>query len=172
MALQAATPAFAEAMASFCDAFDYSFRSGINREFYGALRVHHLWVSCCTDRAGGFIYDDEIDIVFDSSHSPVAAVRFSCPCGRFGAHFVSKYKCRFISVGPKKYEILHDVVKTFGSFGKFVRLNLFGAIVEVVDCNSAEIVVNYKGEKLRVSHSEVSWATPEEAAAAAERISG
>ena len=91
---------------------------------------------------------------------------------RFGAHFVSKYKCRFISVGPKKYEILHDVVKKFGSFGKFVRLNLFGTIVEVVDCNSAEIVVNYKGEKLRMSHSEISWATPEEAAAAAERISG
>lgn len=64
------------------------------------------------------------------------------------------------------------MVKKFESFGKFVRLNLFGHIVEVVDCNSAEIVVNYKGEKLRMSHSEVSWATPEEAAAAAERISG
>ena len=75
-------------------------------------------------------------------------------------------------VGPKKYEILPDVVKNFASFGKFVRLNLFGDIVEVLECNSAEIVVNYKGEKLRMSHSEVSWATPEEAAAAAKRISG
>ncbi|HEX3625840.1 MAG TPA: hypothetical protein VH280_10490 [Verrucomicrobiae bacterium] len=91
---------------------------------------------------------------------------------QIGAHFVSKYKCRFTSVGPKKYEILPIVVKKHASFGKFVRLNRLGDIVEVLDCNSAEILVNYKGEKLRMSHSEISWATPEEAAAAVERISG
>lgn len=91
---------------------------------------------------------------------------------RIGAHLVSKYKCRFTSVSPKKYEILGIVVKKHASFGKYVRLNLLRDIVEVLDCNSAEIVVNYKGEKLRMSHSEISWATPEEAAAAAERISG
>jgi hypothetical protein len=64
------------------------------------------------------------------------------------------------------------VPKNFVSFGKFVRLNLTGEIVEVSDCNSTEIMVNFKGKKLAMHHYEVSWVTPQEATAAAERNSG
>lgn len=59
-----------------------------------------------------------------------------------------------------------------GAFGKFVRLNLTGEIVEVLDCNSTEIIINFKGKKLTMAHHQVSWVTPEEAALAAKRISG
>jgi hypothetical protein len=57
-------------------------------------------------------------------------------------------------------------------FGKFVRLNLIGEIVEVVDCDSTEITVNYKGRKFTMDHHEVSRITPEEAAIAAYRLLG
>jgi hypothetical protein len=65
-----------------------------------------------------------------------------------------------------KDEMLCPMAKQYRAFGKFVRLNLIGAIVEVVDCNSTEIIVNYKGTTLRMSHYEVSRITPEESAAA------
>jgi hypothetical protein len=58
------------------------------------------------------------------------------------------------------------------AFGKFVRLNLTGEIVEVFDCNSSEIIINFKGQKLAMAHHQVSLVTPEEAALAAKRISG
>ena len=58
------------------------------------------------------------------------------------------------------------------SFGKFVRLNLTGELVEVLECNSTEIIINFKGKKLTMAHHQVSWATPEEAAVAAKRILG
>jgi hypothetical protein len=58
------------------------------------------------------------------------------------------------------------------AFGKFVRLNLTGEVVEVLDCNSTEIIINFKGKKLTMAHYQVSWATPEEAAIAARHISG
>jgi hypothetical protein len=83
---------------------------------------------------------------------------------------VNKYKCRFISIAAAKYEILANVVKKFASFGKFVRLNLTGQIVEVLDCNLIEIIVNFEGKKLTMTHSDISWATPQEAAAAAEAL--
>jgi hypothetical protein len=58
-------------------------------------------------------------------------------------------------------------------FGKFVRLNLIGEIVEVLSFDSTEITVNYHGKNLTMEHYEVSRVTPEEAAtAAAKRISG
>jgi hypothetical protein len=61
--------------------------------------------------------------------------------------------------------------KQFDTFGKFVRLNLIGEIVEVVDCDSTEITINYKGRQFTLDHYEVSRITPEEAAVAAHRIS-
>jgi hypothetical protein len=57
------------------------------------------------------------------------------------------------------------------AFGKFVRLNLIGEIVEVVGFDSTDITVNYKGKNLTMEHYEVSRVTPEEAAAAARRVS-
>jgi len=58
------------------------------------------------------------------------------------------------------------------AFGKFVRLNLIGEIVEVLSFDSTDIVINYKGKILRMEHYEVSRVTPEEEVAAARRISG
>lgn len=57
------------------------------------------------------------------------------------------------------------------TFGKFVRLNLIGEIVEVVSFDSSEIMINFKGRNLTMEHYEVSRLTPEEEAAAAQRIS-
>jgi preprotein translocase subunit YajC len=56
------------------------------------------------------------------------------------------------------------------NFGKFVRLNLIGEIVEVLDYDSTEITVNYKGRKLTFDHHEVSRITPEEEAVATRRV--
>lgn len=58
------------------------------------------------------------------------------------------------------------------AFGKFVRLNLIGEIVEVLSFDSTDIVINYKGKILTMEHYEVSRLTPEEEVAAASRISG
>jgi hypothetical protein len=58
------------------------------------------------------------------------------------------------------------------AFGKFVRLNLTDEVVEVFDCNSTEIIINFKGKKLTMAHHQVSWVTPEEAARAAKHILG
>jgi hypothetical protein len=55
---------------------------------------------------------------------------------------------------------------------KFVRLKLIDAVVEVVGFDPKEITVNFKGKNLVLKHNEVSGLTPEEAAAAAKRISG
>jgi hypothetical protein len=64
------------------------------------------------------------------------------------------------------------MAKQFRGFGKFVRLNLIGEIVEVVHVDSTEITVNYKGALLTMEHYEVSRVTPEEEiAAAVKRIS-
>ena len=57
-------------------------------------------------------------------------------------------------------------------FGKFVRLNLIGEIVEVLSFDSTDIVINYKGKTLTMEHHEVSRITPEEEAIAARRVSG
>jgi hypothetical protein len=57
-------------------------------------------------------------------------------------------------------------------YGKFVRLNLIGEIVEVVGFDSTNITVRYKGQNLTMEHFEVSRITSEEeAVAAAKRIS-
>jgi hypothetical protein len=63
------------------------------------------------------------------------------------------------------------VAKKSDLFDKFVRLNLTDEIVEVVSGDSNEITINYKGRHLTLRHSEVSRITPEEAAAAASRLS-
>jgi hypothetical protein len=58
------------------------------------------------------------------------------------------------------------------TLGRFVRLNRNGEIVEVLGYNSIEMVVNYKGAILTMSHDEVSRITTEEAAAAEKPMSG
>ncbi|HXC36228.1 MAG TPA: hypothetical protein VNV43_10160 [Candidatus Acidoferrales bacterium] len=63
------------------------------------------------------------------------------------------------------------VAKKFNEFGKFVRLNIIGEIVEVEGCDSTEITINYKGRKYTMDHNEVSRITPEDAAAMEKRIS-
>jgi len=55
------------------------------------------------------------------------------------------------------------------AFGKFVRLNLIGEIVEVL---SFDITVKYNGKNLTMEHYEVSRITPEEEAVAAKHVSG
>jgi hypothetical protein len=62
------------------------------------------------------------------------------------------------------------MAKKSDEFGKFVRLNLIGEIVEVVSADSKEITVKYYGHQLTMRHSEVSRITPEEAASAASQI--
>ena len=62
------------------------------------------------------------------------------------------------------------MAKRFNEFGKFVRLNLVGEIVEVVSVDSTEITVKYYGKDLTMKHREVSFVTDEEAAAAAKGI--
>ncbi len=65
------------------------------------------------------------------------------------------------------------MAKQWDDFGKFVRLNLIGEIVEVVNFDSSNITVKYKGQNLTMEHFEVSRITPEEeSVAAAKRISG
>lgn len=64
------------------------------------------------------------------------------------------------------------MIKHPQAFGKFVRLNLIGEIVEVLSFDSTDIVINYKGKILTMEHHEVSRLTPEEEVAAARRISG
>jgi hypothetical protein len=65
------------------------------------------------------------------------------------------------------------MVKQWDDFGKFVRLNLIGEIVQVVSFDSSNITVKYKGQNLTMEHFEVSRITSEEeAVAAAKRISG
>ena len=59
--------------------------------------------------------------------------------------------------------------KQSGTFGKFVRLNVIGEIVEVVDCDLTEITINFKGRNFRMDHEEVSHITPEEEAMLAQR---
>ena len=63
------------------------------------------------------------------------------------------------------------MIKHLKPFGKFVRLNLIGEIVEVLSFDSTDIVINYKGKILTMEHYEVSRLTPEEEVAAANRIS-
>ena len=63
------------------------------------------------------------------------------------------------------------MVKKGDEFGKFVRLNLVGEIVEVVDADETEIVVKFFGHILTMKHREVSRISPEEAAAVERRIS-
>jgi hypothetical protein len=57
-----------------------------------------------------------------------------------------------------------------GTFGRFVRLKLIGEIVEVLDCDSTDITIDFKGNILTMDHDEVSRITPEEAAAAEKRL--
>jgi hypothetical protein len=56
------------------------------------------------------------------------------------------------------------MAKQSDTFGNFVRLNLIGEIVEVVDFDSTEITINFKGQHLTLKHNEVSHIMPEEAA--------
>jgi hypothetical protein len=63
-----------------------------------------------------------------------------------------------------------NMIKHTEVFGKFVRLNLIGEIVEVLSFDSTDIVVNYKGKILTMEHYEVTRLTPEEEAVA-KRIS-
>lgn len=78
-----------------------------------------------------------------------------------------------IDKAPGQVEIQPDMVKQWDDFGKFVRLNLIGEIVEVVSFDSSNITVKYKGQNRTMEHFEVSRITSEEAAvAAAKRISG
>jgi hypothetical protein len=63
------------------------------------------------------------------------------------------------------------MIKHTGVFGKFVRLNLIGEVVEVLSFDSTDITVNYKGKILTMEHYEVSRLTPEEETTAARRIS-
>jgi hypothetical protein len=58
------------------------------------------------------------------------------------------------------------------AFGKFVRLNLIGEIVEVLSFDSTDITVKYNGKNLTMEHYEVSRITPEEEAVAAKHVSG
>jgi hypothetical protein len=55
------------------------------------------------------------------------------------------------------------------TFGRFVRLNINGEIVEVLGCDSSDITINFKGNILTMDHDEVSRITSEEAAVAAEK---
>jgi hypothetical protein len=71
----------------------------------------------------------------------------------------------------RKMRFCLSMGKQYDIFGKFVRLNLIGEIVEVVDCDSTEITINHKGRKYTMDHHEVSRLTPEEAATAAYRVS-
>jgi hypothetical protein len=64
---------------------------------------------------------------------------------------------------------VEDVAKQSEQFGKFVRLKLTSEIVEVVGCDSSEIMINYKGRTLTMSHYEVSKVTPEEGVTAAKK---
>ena len=65
------------------------------------------------------------------------------------------------------------MAKYLEAFGRFVRLNLIGEIVQVVSFDSTDIMINYKGKILTMAHHEVSRITPEEEASAeAKRISG
>jgi hypothetical protein len=57
-------------------------------------------------------------------------------------------------------------------FGKFVRLILTGEVVEVLNADSTEIEIDYRGKILTMAHYEVSPIPPEEAAAIEKRISG
>jgi hypothetical protein len=64
------------------------------------------------------------------------------------------------------------MAKQWDDFGKFVRLNLIGEIVEVVGFDSTNITIRYKGQNLTMEHFEVSRITSEEeAVAAAKHIS-
>jgi hypothetical protein len=64
------------------------------------------------------------------------------------------------------------MAKQWDDFGKFVRLNLIGEIVEVVSFDSTNITVKYKGQNFTMEHFEVSRITSEEeAVAAAKHIS-
>jgi hypothetical protein len=58
------------------------------------------------------------------------------------------------------------VAKHSEQFGKFVRLNLTGEIVEVVGFDSTDIMINYRGRNLTMAHHEISHLAPEEAAPA------
>jgi hypothetical protein len=64
------------------------------------------------------------------------------------------------------------VAKHFEAFGKYVRLILTGEIVEVLNSDSTEIMINYRGKHLTIDQYDVSRLTSEEAAAIAKRISG
>ncbi len=55
-------------------------------------------------------------------------------------------------------------------FGKFVRLNLGGEIVEVMSVDSAGITIKYFGNHIAMKYWEVSLVTSEEAAAAGKRL--
>ncbi len=70
-----------------------------------------------------------------------------------------------------RYETVWHMAKKCDEFGKFVRLNLVGEIVEVVDADETEIMVKFFGHILTMKHREVSRISPEEAATAAARIS-
>ncbi|HXC34761.1 MAG TPA: hypothetical protein VNV43_02740 [Candidatus Acidoferrales bacterium] len=63
------------------------------------------------------------------------------------------------------------MAKRHAEFGKFVRLNLIGKIVEVVSTDATEITIKFFGHLLTMKHNEVSCITPEEAAAVERRIS-
>jgi hypothetical protein len=65
-----------------------------------------------------------------------------------------------------------SVAEHSSAFGKYVRLNLIGEIVEVVSYDTTEITIKYRGGSLTMQHFEVSRLTPEEETAAAYRISG
>jgi hypothetical protein len=55
------------------------------------------------------------------------------------------------------------VVKESENFGKFVRLNLTGEIVEVVNYTKSEITIRFKGKDLVMSHGDISRIAADEA---------
>jgi hypothetical protein len=58
------------------------------------------------------------------------------------------------------------MAEKWNTFGKFVRLNLIGEVVEVVCCDSTEITIKFKETDLTLKHYEVSRITAAEAVVA------
>jgi hypothetical protein len=67
---------------------------------------------------------------------------------------------------PPIWDYPLDMPTQSDGYGKFVRLNLSGEIVEVVDFDLTEITINFRGKNLTLKHYDVSCLTPQEAEAA------
>lgn len=64
------------------------------------------------------------------------------------------------------------MAELFEALDRFVRLNRTGEIVEVVSLDWMNITISSKGKNLTMGHHEFSRITPEETAAAEERLLG